>query len=160
MKTISLNQIEEFLGNDSFVLYGVSTRKDKMGNSIFKELTKNGYKLFPIHKEMETFENQKCFKNLAELPSKVNAAIVCTKHEKTEVILEELQNHGIKSVWLQQGSASPEIIQNANENFDNVISGKCILMFANQTGVHKFHSRILKFFGRYPKNNTTHHLSF
>lgn len=160
MKTISLNQIEEFLGSDSFVLFGVSTRKDKMGNSIFKELTKNGYKLFPIHKEMETVENQKCYRNLNELPAKVNAAIVCTKPENADVILDELKNQGIKSVWLQQGSANPIIIQKANENFDNVISGKCILMFANQTGIHKFHSRILKFFGRYPKNNTTHHLSF
>lgn len=151
MKKVTFNQVNKFINNTPIALYGVSAKQGKMGNSIFKELTAKGYKLFPMHREMETFENHNCYKNLTELPEKVDAAIVCTKQENTESILNELQNYGVSQVWLQQGSADSGVISKAFENFENVIYGKCILMFANQTGVHKFHSRILRIFGKYPK---------
>lgn len=152
MKSVQLSQISSFLENPSFVLYGVSSKPNKMGNSILKELSNNGLRIFPIHKEMESLEKHQCYKNLSQIPEIPKAAIVCTKDEKTSAILDELSEQGIRQVWLQQGSASAETIEDAKTKFDNLIFGKCILMFANQTGIHKFHSKILKIFGRYPKN--------
>ena len=151
MKLTTLNQIEDFLKSGPFVLYGVSKVKQKFGNTILKELTAKGFRVFPIHKELKEVENQKCYKDLGELPEKVGAAILCTKPEKTILILEELKASGIKNIWLQQGSANPEIYEKAILDFDNVIYHKCILMFAIQTGVHKFHARVLRFFGSFPK---------
>jgi predicted CoA-binding protein len=153
MKTITLNQINEFLSYSPMVLYGVSSSPHKMGNSIFKELSANGYKIYPMHKTMESFEGNKCYSNLDEIPEKPLAAIICTKNDKTKLILSEIVNFEIKNVWLQQGSANPETIENSSGNFDNLIYGKCIMMFGNQTGIHKFHSRLLKFFGRFPKHH-------
>ncbi len=92
MKTISLNQIENFLAGKSFVLFGVSKIKGKMGNSIFRELNNNGYKVFPIHKELESIDNTRCYKELSELPEKVDSAIICTKEEHTFGILPELKD--------------------------------------------------------------------
>ena len=151
MKPVNLSQIDTFLKNDTFLMYGVSRNKQKFGNVIFKELTQKGFKLFPIHSEMEMFENQKCYKNLTELSGHTESAIICTKPEKTARILEELKNYGVKYIWLQRGSADEEIITKANEDFQVMVCDKCILMFANPSGIHKFHSNILKFFGRYPK---------
>ena len=151
MKPVSLSQIDNFLKNDTFLMYGVSRNKQKFGNVIFKELTQKGLKIFPIHREMDVFENQRCYKNLSELPEKPNAAIICTKPEKTAEILEELKNYGIQNIWLQRGSADEDIMQKANNDLKVMVCDKCILMFANPSGIHKFHSNILKFFGRYPK---------
>jgi predicted CoA-binding protein len=151
MKPTTLNQIEDFLKSGSFVLYGVSRAKNKFGNNILKELNAKGFRVFPIHKELDEVENLKCYRDLSKLPEKVDAAIVCTKPEKTAQILEELKASGIKNIWLQQGSANTGIYEKAILDFDNVIYNKCILMFAIQTGVHKFHARILRFFGSFPK---------
>jgi predicted CoA-binding protein len=151
MKPISLNQIEDFLKSGPFVLYGASKVKQKFGNTILKELNAKGIRVFPIHKELKEVENLKFYKDLAGLPEKMGAAILCTKPEKTILILEELKAAGIKNIWLQQGSANLGICEKAILDFDNVIYHKCILMFANQTGVHKFHARILRFFGSFPK---------
>ena len=151
MKLTTLDQIEDFLKSGSFVLYGVSKVKQKFGNNILKELNAKGFKVFPIHRELKEVEKLKCYKNLGELPETVDAAILCTKPEKTALILEELKASGIKNIWLQQGSANPAIYEKAILDFDKVIYHKCILMFTNQTGVHKFHARILRFFGSFPK---------
>lgn len=153
MGTVNLTQIEEFLKNDSYVLFGVSRNKQKFGNHILTELGKKDFKVFPIHTEMDSYANWKCYKNLSDLPEKPNAAIVCTKPEKTAIILEELKNYGITNVWLQQGAENKDIIEQANANFTNVVFGRCIFMFANPGGMHKFHSNILRFFGKYPTKN-------
>lgn len=152
MKTIQLTQISSFLENSSFVLYGVSSKPHKMGNSILKELSEKGVKIYPVHRDMESFENHKCYKSISEIPELPNAAIICTKDESTSAILDELHEKGIRQVWLQQGAASEMTINEARSKFENLIYGKCIMMFANQRGIHKFHSRILKIFGKYPKN--------
>ncbi len=154
MKTtvnVSLKQIEDFLTNDAFVLFGVSRDKKKFGNTILKELTGKGLKIYPIHREMEMLEDIKCYKKLSSLPEKIDAAIICTQAEKTIAILEDLKSNGIKNVWLQRGSADMDIYRNFTGDFSNLIFNKCILMFANQSGIHKFHSRILRFFGKYPR---------
>lgn len=150
MKTIALNQIEDFLNSDSFLLYGVSATKQKFGNTIFKELNSKAFKLFPIHPTLEKIENQNCYTNLSDLPEKPKAAIICTKPDKAETILKELKAFGINKVWLQQGSFKKESHMEFEKEFDNFIFGKCILMFANQNGIHKFHSKLLRFFGKYP----------
>ncbi len=151
MNPTSLNQIEDFLKSGPFVLFGVSRVKQKFGNTILKELTAKGFRVFPMHKDLEEVENIKCYKQLSELPEKVGAAIVCTKPEKTAAILTEQKATGIKNIWLQQGSANIGIYEKAKMDFENVIYNKCVLMFAIQTGVHKFHAGILTFFGRFPK---------
>ena len=151
MKPTTLNQIEDFLKSGPFVLYGVSKVKQKFGNTILKELTAKGFRVFPMHNDLVEIESVKCYKSLSDLPEKVGAAIVCTKPEKTAVILEELKVSGIKNIWLQQGSANTRIYEKAKIDFENVVYHKCILMFANQTGVHKFHAGILRFFGSFPK---------
>ncbi|MEI6137851.1 MAG: CoA-binding protein [Mariniphaga sp.] len=150
-KPTTLNQIEDFLKSGPFVLYGVSKVKQKFGNTILKELIAKGFRIFPMYKNLEEIENIKCYKHLSELPEKVGAAIVCTKPEKTAVILEGLKASGIKKIWLQQGSANSGIYEKALMDFDSVIYHKCILMFAIQTGMHQFHARILRFFGSFPK---------
>ena len=151
MNPVSLNQIDNFLKKDTFIMYGVSRNKQKFGNLIFKELTQKGYKIFPIHGEMEMVENQKCYKSLSGLPGKAEAAIICTKPDKTIHILEELKNHGVKYIWLQRGSADEEIIKKADEDYTVMVCNKCILMFANPSGIHRFHSNLVKFFRAYPK---------
>jgi len=151
MKPVNLHDINDFLKQEAFVLFGISTNKQKFGNAIFKELVEKGMKIYAIHKEIEMQENQKCYKTLDELPQKVTAAIICTKPEKTAVIINQLKEYGITQIWLQQGSATDEVIEKAKQIFSKTISKKCILMYANEKGIHKFHANILRFFRKYPK---------
>ena len=49
MNPTSLNQIEDFLKSGPFVLFGVSRVKQKFGNTILKELSAKGFRVFPMH---------------------------------------------------------------------------------------------------------------
>jgi len=86
---------------------------------------------------MKMVEDVKCYKNLSSLPEKINATIICTQPEKTISILEELKSNEIKCAWLHRESANMDIYQNFKGDFSNLIFNKCILMFANQRGIHQ-----------------------
>ncbi len=151
MENITLNQIQDFVENETFALFGVSTVKHKFGNNVLLELSKKGATIFPIHKTIQQIENHKCYKNIQEIPQKVSAAIICTAPQNTDIILNDIKTLGITKLWLQKGSTNPKIIETYSKYFDNFIHGKCIFMFYKLEGIHHFHKKIIKFFGTLPK---------
>ena len=140
--------IQTFLSNSNYVLYGVSSDSKKFGNYIYKELTQRKFSLSAIYKK--NLDGINCFRSISEIPTKPNAAIICTKPVSTLLILDELYNNRILNIWLQQGSESPEVIAKAKEYNLNIISNKCILMYAEPVkSIHKFHRTINKILGKY-----------
>lgn len=55
--------IEDFISQRTFAIVGVSRGAKKFGNSIFRELTSHGYKLYPIHPEAKTLEVAPAYKD-------------------------------------------------------------------------------------------------
>lgn len=148
----SLQLITDFFENKELALVGVSSKKEKFGNTLFKELKKKDYTVYPIHPSMKDFEGRKCYNSVAELPDHVNTIVINTKPENTLKILPELEAKGIKNVWLQQGSENPACLDEAEKLGLNFISKECLLMFLEPVGtLHKIHRGINKLFGKYPK---------
>jgi hypothetical protein len=117
---------------------------------MFRELKSRGYDMVLIHPELETFEGSSCFWTLKDIHPKVNATIINVNKEHTKTILEDAHQAGIHNIWLQQGSESPESIQYAKSLNMNIISGKCILMYAESVkSVHAFHRFVWKLLKQY-----------
>jgi len=144
-------KIDRFMACKKFALAGVSRSKHKFGNTIFKELRKMNFDIVPVSPNMDSFEGEKCYRSVKDLPSDVEALVIVTKSEVSLPLLKEAANKGINNIFLQQGAHNKEIIEYAGSNGINLICKHCILMFANPSGIHKFHERISKFFGFYPK---------
>ena len=145
------DKIDRFLTCKKFAIAGVSRNKHKFGNTIFKELRKKNFDIVPVSPNMESFEGEKCYRSVKDLPADVEALIIVTKPEASLIIVKEAVDKGIRNIYLQQGAQNKEIIEYAEKNGVNLISKNCILMFADPSGIHKFHERISKFFGFYPK---------
>ncbi|MFW5760839.1 MAG: CoA-binding protein [Cyclobacteriaceae bacterium] len=143
-------RIDQFLACKKFAIAGVSRNKHKFGNTIFKELKNKNFDIVPISPNMDSFEGEKCYYSVGDLPSDVEALIIVTKPEASLTLLKEAANKGIRNIFLQQGAQNKEIIEYAESTGINLICQQCILMFANPSGIHKFHERISKFFGFYP----------
>ena len=143
-------KIDQFLACKKFAVAGISRNKHKFGNTIYKELKKKNFDLVPVSPNMETFEGEKCYQSIGDLPSDVEALIIVTKPEVSLSLLKEAASKGINNIFLQQGAQNKEIIEYAENNGVNIICKHCILMFVNPSGIHKFHERISKFFGFYP----------
>jgi len=144
-------RIDRFLECKKFAIAGVSRNKHKFGNTIYKELKKKNFDIVPVSPNMDSFEGEKCYRSVGDLPSDVEALIIVTKPGSSLSLLKEAANKGIKNIFLQQGAQNKEIMEYADRNGVNLICKHCILMFANPSGIHKFHERISKFFGFYPK---------
>jgi predicted CoA-binding protein len=146
-----MNQaIKDFIQSKRIAIIGVSRSNTKFGNSIYKELKEKGYELVPVHPSLELFENDRCYKTLSEIDPKVDGVLINVKKENVKAILDDAHQAGIKKIWLQQGSESPETVQYAKSLGMNAVSGGCIMMYAEPVkSVHSFHRWIWRLLKKY-----------
>jgi len=79
----------------------------------------------------------------------VDGVLVSVPPQKAKTVLQDASAAGIKNVWLQQGSESGEVLSLARQLELNVISGKCILMYAPPVrSFHGFHRFVMKLIGQ------------
>jgi hypothetical protein len=144
--------IESFLAEKKLALVGASRTGKKFGNAVQKELSSKGYELFLIHPEVQEINGVACYASLSELPEKVGGLINVVPPEQTEKMVKEARAAGIRKIWMQQGSDSPDAIRFCRENDMELVHGECIFMFAQPQGLHKFHHWLWGLLGKLPRH--------
>jgi len=149
---VTKKNIEDFLGPKKLAIAGVSRNPKKFGHAVFYGLKKSGYTVFPINPKSGEIDGEKCYASVADLPEDVMHLLIVTPKKDTDAVLRDAIKKGIRRVWVQQMSETTETEHIAAEYNVELISKKCIFMFADPvTGMHKFHRNIVGFFGRLPK---------
>jgi hypothetical protein len=143
--------VNAFVAQQQLAVVGVSRNSQKFGNLAYRELKAKGYQLYPIHPQADTLEGDPAFKDFASLPVKVGGVLVVVQPGKAEQVVRQAAEAGIKRVWLQQGSESQAALKACEENQMEAVHGECIMMYAVGTGIHGFHRRLWKWFGKAPK---------
>jgi predicted CoA-binding protein len=145
---IMKNSVQDFINCRRIAVIGFSCSGRKFGNSAYHELTKRGYEVFAVHPSVQEISGIKCFPDLSSLKSKADAVLISIPPAQVLKVFDDLKNSGINNVWLQKGAESDEVMQAFSQTELNVISGKCILMYAPPVrSVHALHRCIVKFFG-------------
>jgi predicted CoA-binding protein len=147
----TLKQINEFLDSQPIALVGVSRNPKKFGYTAFKELKEKGMKIIPVNPQADQIMGEKSYPNVKALPSEVNGIIILTKKDQTAAIIREAKEKGINQIWIQQMADSKDAIRELDGSGINFITGECILMYYKPNSIHKFHGKLKKFFGRFPK---------
>jgi len=143
--------VEEFLAQKKIAVVGVSRKKTKFGNAIYKELKQKGYIVFPINPNMNDFEGDTCYPDLLSLPEKVDAVVINVPPVQTEKVVREAKEAGINKVWLQQGSQSEDAVKYCEENNIDCVSNECVLMFAQPSAfIHRAHKWVWNVLGKLP----------
>ncbi|MBI9072799.1 MAG: CoA-binding protein [Melioribacteraceae bacterium] len=146
------SNIDEFLAKKNIALFGVSRSKKKFGDTIFKELKSKNYNIIPLNPNIETYNEQKCFSNIKDINTEVDAAVLVVKPEVTEKIIPGIIESGIKNIWMQQGSVSDKAVAYCREHEVNLVYNECILMFAEPVkSIHCFHRWLWKLLNKLPK---------
>ena len=71
---------------------------------------------------------------------------------QTEAVVRAAAEAGIKRVWMQQGSQSPEAIRFCEEHGISVVRRECILMFTEPvTSIHRVHRGLWRLLGKLPR---------
>ena len=147
----TLKQIEEFLATEPIALAGVSRNPKKFGYSAFKELKEKGMNIIPVNPYASEILGVKAFPDIKSLPIDVKGIIIMTNKDKTAGVVRDAREKGLKHIWIQQMAGTPEVKKELEGSDINYIFGECILMHYKPHSIHKFHGRLKKFFGRYPK---------
>lgn len=148
----SLAAIEHFLSAGTLAVAGASRRGRKFGNVVHQELAKKGWRVLLVHPEAAAIDGCPCVARLADLPPDVGGLVVSVPPAQAAALVREAAAAGLKQVWLQRGSESPEALAAGRETGVEVIHGQCILMHANPGGIHRVHRWLVQVSGRLPTN--------
>ena len=141
--------IQEFIDGKRIALAGASRSGKKFGNAAYKELKARKYEVYLVHPEAQEIEGEPCYPNLASVPANVDGVLVCLPPSQSPTVLRQAAELGIRNVWLQQGADSPELLNLGRELNLNLVSGKCILMYAPPVrSFHRFHRGFVKLIGQ------------
>jgi predicted CoA-binding protein len=142
--------VEGFLAEMALAIAGVSRSGKGFGNSVLKDLIGKGYEMHPIHPEVDEVSGFRCYRSVADLPTEVGGLILVVPPDQSEKLVRQARDAGIKRVWMQQGAESAEAIRYCSENGIDAVHGECVMMFAQPTGVHRFHRWLNGVFGKLP----------
>ncbi len=145
------SSVDQFISQESLAVVGVSRNSTKFGNAIYQTLKKNGHKVYPINANAEQIQGDTCYPSLSALPVKVGGVVIVVSPDKTEGIVKEAIDLGIKNIWMQQGAESAAAIQYCQEKQVNLIHGECVLMFDKPAFPHTIHRWIWGLIGKLPK---------
>ncbi len=149
---VTKQSIDEFFTTKRFAMAGVSSNPKKMSRGFYKDLLKKNYEILPINPKMDDIEGVKCYHTVSELPDDVKHLIIMTPRDQTEKVVASAIEKGIKHIWMQQKTDTPEAIELAEKNNINVIYKECIFMHADPVdSVHSIHRFINKIFCKLPK---------
>ena len=149
---VTKDQINSFFEGKKLAVAGVSRSPKKFGYHVFKELKDKNYSVLPINPNAETIDDEKCYKNISDLPTGIDSILIVTPKQETDSALKEAIQKGIKNIWVQQMSETEETQKIAEEYQREIIFGKCVFMFSEPVkGIHRFHKTIIKIFGGLPK---------
>ena len=143
--------VDEFVSQKTLAVVGVSRDPKKFGSMAYRELKAKGYHVFPVNRNVESVDGDKCFASLSALPEKVDGVVIVVPPKETEQVVRDADAAGIRRVWMQQGAQSDAAIRYCQEHNINEVHGECIMMFAQPVkSVHGFHRGVWKLFGKLP----------
>ena len=152
MKTVSMQNINEFLDCDTIVVAGASRKPASFSAEAIKHLNSQGYKTIPLNVNIPDSElPEGWYNSFDKLPVEVSNLLVLTNSKVTDSVIDKAIEIGFKQIWIQQKSDTKYAIEKAESSGANVIHGKCIIMFTNPTGFHKFHFYLTKIFKKLPR---------
>jgi predicted CoA-binding protein len=147
----SKDVVDGFVAQESLALVGASRGGKKFGNTVLRELAGKGYRMSVVHPEASEIDGVPCCRSVAELPGEVGGLILVVPPEQTEKLVREASAAGIRRIWMQQGAESTAAVESCAEQGIEEVHGVCILMFAQPTGIHRFHRWLAGLFGKLPK---------
>lgn len=141
--------IDEFLTSKKLAIAGVSRDPKKFGHILYCTLKKKGYQVYPVNPSADIIDGCVCYRNISDLPTEVKDLLVVTATKDTDMVIKAAIDRGIKNIWIQNGSETYNAVKMAMDNHVNLVTGMCILMYAEPSGFHKFHQVLAKVFGSY-----------
>ena len=144
-------RIQDFISGKRIAIVGASRTNDKykFGNMAGIELKRRGYEVYFVHPQAESINGEETYPSLSALRGRVDGVLVSVPAAKGADVLRGAAAVGVRNVWVQQGGESTELIRLGEELKLNLVTGKCILMYAQPVrGFHVIHRFVARLGGQ------------
>jgi predicted CoA-binding protein len=111
-----------------YAVVGVSNNPEKYGHRVYKDLLEGGYHVYAIHPKLTTLFDNPVYPRISDTPENLDVVIFVVPPSVGLEVLEEVKLLGIKNVWFQPGSESPELIEFCVKNKIDYVSDACIMI--------------------------------
>ncbi|MDA3792164.1 MAG: CoA-binding protein [Elusimicrobia bacterium] len=110
-----------------YAVAGSFRNKSKYAYQVLLDLLERGKKVYPVNPGGGQVEGIDVYKNVKDIPEKVEAVSIVTPPQVTETIVKDCRDKGVGYVWMQPGAESKEAIQFCRDNSIEVIYHACLL---------------------------------
>lgn len=141
--------IQHFIDQKRVAIVGYSRNRNKFGNTAYKELQQRGYRVFAVHPTEKEISGVSCYPNVRALGGMIDSVFISIPPKRAIPVLKEAAAIGVKNIWLQQGAESAEALQVAKQLGLEIITKKCVLMYAHPVrSFHGWHRAFAKLIGK------------
>jgi len=113
----------------SYVVIGATVNKDKYGYRVLKDLSSAGYHVVGVNPKYRIVDSMPVFHTLADVPGKVDVAIFVVPPDIGLHLLPQVEEKGVKKIWMQPGAESKDLIAAAHEaGIETNEPGSCIMV--------------------------------
>jgi uncharacterized protein len=116
----------------SIAILGASNDRSKYGNRAVRAYQAQGWTVYPINPKETTIEGLPVFRSIAEISGPLDRVSLYVPPLVGIHLLEAIQAHGTKELWVNPGSGSPELLAKAESLGLNVVEA-CSLMGAGDS---------------------------
>lgn len=117
---------EEMLQKKTWVVAGVTAKKDRFGYKIWRKLKEHGYETFGVNPNYDEIEGEKIYHSVRDLPKKVDVLDMVVRPNLALQTLEEAKEANIEYIWFQPGSYNDEVIEKAKELGFKILYNDCV----------------------------------
>jgi uncharacterized protein len=97
----------------SVAIIGASNQRDKFGNKAVRAYLQQGFMVYPVNPKESRIEGLPAFRSILEIPGPVGRASFYVPPAVGLKVIEEVAKKGVKEVYLNPGSESPELVEKA-----------------------------------------------
>ena len=94
-------------------IIGASNDRRKYGNKAVRAFRAQGYTVYPINPHETKVEGVTAYARVTDVPGPVEMATMYVPPEIGMAVVEDLARKGVKEVWFNPGSESPELLARA-----------------------------------------------
>lgn len=96
------------MSSPTIAIIGASKERSKYGNKSVRAHVRAGYTVYPVNPKADEIEGLQAYASVEEIPGEVEIASLYLPPSLSVTVLEGLARKGIKQVFFNPGSESPE----------------------------------------------------
>jgi uncharacterized protein len=112
---------------NSVAIIGASTDRAKYGNKAVRAFKQQGYTVYPVNPKETEIEGIPAFRSILDIPDRPKMVSVYLPSSVLIKVLPDIAKKGCDELWLNPGTESDEVLQEAERLGLNVIQACSIV---------------------------------